>query len=242
MNKGSIQVQRDPLDSEEWQFKLRTEVAWDEELTTHEHKAQSGGKQEAISWMKIKGQVLPSESHNTANEALEAVVPGKRRRPLAIEDKKGVDDEASAPETDEKDSKLDKNNVFDAEQEAEKLSQIGGKGGTEAKARISKMLKLVEKVKGEVGSKKAAYLKESEAALKVLLKKSQQWKLQKKNSLTAHWPSKKQRTCERFLKKQGPAQGLYVIPVVPDKGPTYGPAKGLSPVTHAQHVAKKRLC
>lgn len=171
VNKGSIQVQRDPLDSEEWQFKLRTEVAWDEELTTHEHKAQSGGKQEAISWMKIKGQVLPSESHNTANEALEAVVPGKRRRPLAIEDKKGVDDEASAPETDEKDSKLDKNNVFDAEQEAEKLSQIGGKGGTEAKARISKMLKLVEKVKGEVGSKKAAYLKESEAALKVLLKK-----------------------------------------------------------------------
>ena len=50
----------------------------------------------------------------------------------------------------------------------------GGKGGTEAKARISKTLKLVEKVKGEVGSKKAAYLKESEAALKVLLKKSQQ--------------------------------------------------------------------
>ena len=47
----------------------------------------------------------------------------------------------------------------------------GGKGGTEAKARISKTLKLVEKVKGEVGSKKAAYLKESEAALKVLLKK-----------------------------------------------------------------------
>ena len=151
-------MRRDPTDLDEWEFKMKKQVEWDEEEAKKEHKAEAQGKIDAVQWMKIKGESSGSQEEGSAAQALGAVLPGKK-----VKASKAGSNAEEASDGDGQNSG-DKD-----EDQAEKLSQVGG--SSEAKEKITQMLKLIGKVKSEVGAKQQKFLKEPEAALKGMEKK-----------------------------------------------------------------------
>lgn len=171
VNKGSIACRRDPEDTSEWQFCLKKEQKWEQTETKHEHKGHQVGKQEAVSWMKLKAAAGVGTQEGNATEALEAVCGRKGKAALAIEDGNAKESEDESPAKPASSKKKKKKQDAD-EVEADVLSDMGGTPAfQECKVRVSKMLRLLQKVRKEVGSSHDACLREPESALKALLKK-----------------------------------------------------------------------
>ena len=157
VRKGTIPVQKDPKDPDEWQFGMEQEVAYEKEESKHEHTADAKGKLEASQWMEVRAKGLfepgPGHEQNEASQALAAMLStkNKRKEPLALEDKNRSDDHESGnagPSCNEKKSK----GKDEPEVEAEVLSEVGSKkmAKEEASTRVKRMLALTKKVKTEV--------------------------------------------------------------------------------------------
>ena len=155
VRKGTIPVQKDPKDPDEWQFGLEQEVAYEKEESKHEHTADAKGKLEASQWMEVRAKGLfepgPGHEQNEASQALAALLStkNKRKEPLALEDRPGDHESGNAgSSSNEKKSK----GKDEAEVEAEVLSEVGSKkmAKEEASARLKRMLALTKKVKTEV--------------------------------------------------------------------------------------------
>ena len=144
VKRGTIQVRRDPSDTAEWQFALKKAVTWTEEEMKHGFKGGSSAKAEVAQWMELKAQGLfKDDSEVTAgNQALDAVLGGKNKDKLPLEDK-----DQQSPGRKSASSKAKGGQVV----EADLLSEMGGKLKTEeAHVRISRMVKLLKEVKNEV--------------------------------------------------------------------------------------------
>ena len=149
VQRGTIKCRRDPLDSEEWQVSLVKSIAYHNTQQSHEFQAETSGKMDALQWTKARtaGAMLgPGEDAETAEAALNDVMPDKKKRKaetLAIQDK---------DEDEEEDGDGQREELEKAADEAEVLSDMGRNSSKEhAAKRVQKMLKLLEKVKEDVG-------------------------------------------------------------------------------------------
>ncbi|CAK9007087.1 unnamed protein product, partial [Durusdinium trenchii] len=202
VNKGSIVRRRDPEDTSEWQFCLKKEQKWEQTETKHEHKGHQVGKQEAVSWMKLKAAAGVGTQEGNATEALEAVCGRKGKAALAIEDGNAKESEDESPAKPASSKKKKKKQDAD-EVEADVLSDMGGTPAfQECKVRVSKMLKLLQKVRKEVGSSHDACLREPESALKALLKKKASAEVAKKKLFDCALAIKKAKRSENHVATQ----------------------------------------
>eukprot|EP00435_Cladocopium_sp_Y103_P041286 s2897_g11.t1 len=146
VQRGTIKCRRDPADPEEWQFSLVKSIAYHNTQHSHELQAETSGKMEVLDWIKARaaGAMMGSgEDAETAEAALNDVLPDKKRKreQLAIKDVEEEDDDEGHQEE-----------LAKAADEAEVLSDMGKNSSREhAAKRVQKMLKLLEKVKQEVG-------------------------------------------------------------------------------------------
>jgi hypothetical protein len=124
-------------------------IAYHNTQQSHELQAETSSKMDALQWIKAKtaGAMLdPGEDAETAEAALNDVMPDKKKRKaetLAIQDK---------DEDEEEDGEGQNGELEKAADEAEVLSDMGKNISREhASKRVQKMLKLLEKVKEDVG-------------------------------------------------------------------------------------------
>eukprot|EP00435_Cladocopium_sp_Y103_P036547 s2929_g9.t1 len=146
---------RDPLDKEEWQFALRKSVAWTEEEVKHGFQAEGNSKAEAAQWMEMKAKGLLEHGageQSLGDRALQDLMPSNKggKTPLALKDKSESDKE------DEENTPTGSAKGKDGQvAEAEALSEVGkALPKKEALLRVGRMVKLLKKVKKEVGATK----------------------------------------------------------------------------------------
>ena len=128
-------------------------MTWTEEEVKHGFKGESSAKAEAAHWLELKAKGLledGTQERNMADKALHDVLPSKAsgsKQPLALKDK-------SDEEKEEEDSHDKKAAKDDHLVEAEVLSEVGkAMPKKEAALRVTRMVKLLEAVRKDAGSK-----------------------------------------------------------------------------------------
>ncbi|CAK9033479.1 unnamed protein product [Durusdinium trenchii] len=177
VKKGTILVQKDPLDDDEWQFALAKNVDYSATEQRHEVAAEQVGKMEVCNWMKVKAKGFLGNEEGSADQALRDVMPQKASKhmkallPPPPSDSESSEHAASSSKRQKKDAEASKGKDKQVI-EAEVLSDMGSSAvAGELKKRVEKMLKLLQAVKKEVGTSKVKdHLHGPETDLKKLLK------------------------------------------------------------------------
>ena len=207
VRKGSIRTRKDPADEEEWEFQVVKNVEYKRHEVVDAKEATKSGKLEVEQYMKLRSKgALMECGENDGLEALQSVVPGKRKGLQAIMDKEPEDAEGDEEKEGEDEGGEGKGSSTDKKKdgqvvEADLLSDQGIKKN-EAKRRLEKMLDLVKKVQKDCKNKAvAAEMKKTVADLEKAVNKKKSLEEVKKVLYDAAFVVKK-------AKKMWPEQGL----------------------------------
>ena len=177
VRKGSIRTRKDPADEEEWEFQVVKNVEYKRHEVVDAKEATKSGKLEVEQYMKLRSKgALMECGENDGLEALQSVVPGKRKGLQAIMDKEPEDAEGDEEKEGEDEGGEGKGSPTDKKKdgqvvEADLLSDQGIKKN-EAKRRLGKMLDLVKKVQKDCKNKAvAAEMKKTVADLEKAVNK-----------------------------------------------------------------------